>query len=165
MYAVSAHNTAKGYRQIVQDNGIDLRRKPNISEEMRADPIGYANGRWRRLKAAEAREMRRAASEEAAERAARYKAGVPYRITLAEIERRICKATRVSRAEIHSSRRSMRVVLARQAFMYWARRLTSRSLPEIGRFVGGRDHTTVLHASRVYPDKRAERGRTLRRFA
>ena len=55
---------------------------------------------------------------------------------------------RVSRADIISERRHRVVVLPRQVGMYLAYRLTGRSLPEIGRRFGGRDHTTVMHAIR-----------------
>jgi chromosomal replication initiator protein len=47
-----------------------------------------------------------------------------------------------------SSRRTANVVRPRQVAMYLAKTLTLRSLPEIGRRFGGRDHTTVLHAVR-----------------
>jgi chromosomal replication initiator protein len=47
-----------------------------------------------------------------------------------------------------SSRRTANVVRPRQVAMYLAKQLTLRSLPEIGRRFGGRDHTTVLHAVR-----------------
>lgn len=52
----------------------------------------------------------------------------------------------VSRNEIRSNSRVAHVVRARQIAMYLARILTDRSLPEIGRRMGGRDHTTVLHS-------------------
>jgi chromosomal replication initiator protein len=54
----------------------------------------------------------------------------------------------VSRADILSSRRTAVVVKPRQVAMFLAKTLTMRSLPEIGRRFGGRDHTTVLHAVR-----------------
>ena len=54
----------------------------------------------------------------------------------------------VSRADLLSSRRTANVVRPRQVAMYLAKTLTLRSLPEIGRRFGGRDHTTVLHAVR-----------------
>ena len=49
-------------------------------------------------------------------------------------------------ADMHSARRSRSVARPRQVAMYLAKQLTSRSLPEIGRKFGGRDHTTVMHA-------------------
>ena len=51
-------------------------------------------------------------------------------------------------ADLLSSRRTANVVRPRQIAMYLAKMLTPRSLPEIGRRFGGRDHTTVLHAVR-----------------
>lgn len=54
----------------------------------------------------------------------------------------------MSRGDILSQRRHRSVVWPRQIGMYLAKQLTSRSLPEIGRRFGNRDHTTVLHAIR-----------------
>ena len=54
----------------------------------------------------------------------------------------------MSRGDLLSSRRTANVVRPRQVAMYLAKTLTLRSLPEIGRRFGGRDHTTVLHAVR-----------------
>jgi chromosomal replication initiator protein len=51
-------------------------------------------------------------------------------------------------SDLQSKRRSQSVAMPRQVCMYLARRVTSRSLEEIGAFFGGRDHTTVLHAER-----------------
>ena len=47
---------------------------------------------------------------------------------------------------MHSARRARAVARPRQVAMYLAKQLTTRSLPEIGRKFGGRDHTTVMHA-------------------
>ena len=47
---------------------------------------------------------------------------------------------------MHSARRARSVARPRQVAMYLAKQLTARSLPEIGRKFGGRDHTTVMHA-------------------
>jgi chromosomal replication initiator protein len=54
--------------------------------------------------------------------------------------------TRLS--DLQSKRRSQSIAVPRQVCMYLARRLTNRSLEEIGAFFGGRDHTTVLYAER-----------------
>jgi hypothetical protein len=54
----------------------------------------------------------------------------------------------VSRIDILSARRTHNAVRPRQIAMYLARTLTKRTLPEIGRRFGGRDHTTVMHAVR-----------------
>ena len=60
----------------------------------------------------------------------------------------VARHYKVPRNELLSSRRSRDVVRPRQIAMYLAKSLTSRSLPEIGRRFGGRDHTTVLHSVR-----------------
>jgi chromosomal replication initiation ATPase DnaA len=60
----------------------------------------------------------------------------------------VCLHFGVSRIDVLSDRRTADIVRPRQIAMYLAKRLTLRSLPEIGRRFGGRDHTTVLHAVR-----------------
>ena len=60
-------------------------------------------------------------------------------------DRRVLQARR---EDFHSPQRARRVARPRQVAMYLSRKLTTRSLPEIGRRFGGRDHTTVLHACR-----------------
>jgi chromosomal replication initiator protein len=60
----------------------------------------------------------------------------------------VARQYNVSRSDLLSSRRTATVVRPRQVAMYLAKTLTLRSLPEIGRRFGGRDHTTVLHAVR-----------------
>jgi chromosomal replication initiator protein len=72
----------------------------------------------------------------------------PKRIKIEEIQRIVARQYNVSRADLLSSRRTANVVRPRQVAMYLAKQLTLRSLPEIGRRFGGRDHTTVLHAVR-----------------
>jgi chromosomal replication initiator protein len=72
----------------------------------------------------------------------------PRRIRVEDILRVVSKHYGVSRADLLSSRRTANVVRPRQIAMYLAKTLTLRSLPEIGRRFGGRDHTTVLHAVR-----------------
>jgi chromosomal replication initiator protein len=70
------------------------------------------------------------------------------RIKIEDIQRVVARQYNVSRADLLSSRRTANVVRPRQVAMYLAKTLTLRSLPEIGRRFGGRDHTTVLHAVR-----------------
>src|SRR5438552_8375815 len=72
----------------------------------------------------------------------------PKRIKIEEIQRIVARQYNVSRADLLSSRRTANVVKPRQIAMFLAKTLTLRSLPEIGRRFGGRDHTTVLHAVR-----------------
>jgi len=72
----------------------------------------------------------------------------PRRVKIEDIQRVVARQYNVSRADLLSSRRTANVVRPRQVAMYLAKTLTLRSLPEIGRRFGGRDHTTVLHAVR-----------------
>ena len=72
----------------------------------------------------------------------------PKRVRVDDILRVVAKHYNVSRADLLSQRRTATVVKPRQIAMYLAKTLTLRSLPEIGRRFGGRDHTTVLHAVR-----------------
>jgi len=72
----------------------------------------------------------------------------PKKVKIEEIQRIVARHYNVSRGDLLSSRRTANVVRPRQVAMYLAKTLTLRSLPEIGRRFGGRDHTTVLHAVR-----------------
>ncbi len=68
------------------------------------------------------------------------------RVTIEEIQKRVAEHFNIRMADMHSARRARAVARPRQVAMYLAKQLTSRSLPEIGRKFGGRDHTTVMHA-------------------
>jgi chromosomal replication initiator protein len=70
------------------------------------------------------------------------------RVRIEDILKIVSRHFKVPRNDLLSSRRSRDVVRPRQIAMYLAKALTSRSLPEIGRRFGGRDHTTVLHSVR-----------------
>ncbi len=66
--------------------------------------------------------------------------------TIEEIQKRVAEHYNIKVSEMHSARRSRAVARPRQVAMYLSKQLTARSLPEIGRKFGGRDHTTVMHA-------------------
>lgn len=68
--------------------------------------------------------------------------------TVVAIQRVVAKHYNVHRMDLISARRTANIVRPRQVAMYLAKTLTLRSLPEIGRRFGGRDHTTALHAIR-----------------
>lgn len=69
----------------------------------------------------------------------------PERVTMRLIINVVSQRTGISVNEIMSPRRNKRAVEARQIVMYLARKHTSLSLPQIGKQLGGRDHSTVLH--------------------
>jgi chromosomal replication initiator protein len=68
------------------------------------------------------------------------------RVTIEEIQRRVAEHWKIRLTDMASPRRARTVARPRQVAMYLAKQLTSRSLPEIGRKFGDRDHTTVMHA-------------------
>jgi chromosomal replication initiator protein len=77
------------------------------------------------------------------------------RVTIEEIQKRVAEHFNIRVSDMHSARRARSVARPRQVAMYLAKQLTSRSLPEIGRKFGGRDHTTVMHAVRKVDELRA----------
>ncbi|MCS6892137.1 MAG: chromosomal replication initiator protein DnaA [Rhodovarius sp.] len=68
------------------------------------------------------------------------------RISIEDIQRRVAEHYSIRMTDMYSARRARNVARPRQVAMYLAKQLTSRSLPEIGRRFGNRDHTTVMHA-------------------
>jgi chromosomal replication initiator protein len=72
----------------------------------------------------------------------------PKRIKIEDIIKTVSRHYGVSKGDILSQRRHRSVVWPRQIGMYLSKQMTTRSLPEIGRRFGNRDHTTVLHAIR-----------------
>lgn len=68
------------------------------------------------------------------------------RVTIDEIQRKVAEHYTLKLADLLSERRARQVARPRQVAMYLCKKLTPRSLPEIGRKFGGRDHTTVMHA-------------------
>lgn len=87
---------------------------------------------------------------------------VVYQSEYQKIEARAIKLFRVTRADLRSKRRQEALSFARQFVMYWAYRRTTLSCPQIGRLLGKRDHTSILHGKGAYVEKRAAMGRTLR---
>jgi chromosomal replication initiator protein len=77
------------------------------------------------------------------------------RVTIEEIQKRVAEHFNIKVSDMHSARRSRGVARPRQVAMYLSKLLTPRSLPEIGRKFGGRDHTTVMHAVRRVEELRA----------
>ncbi len=68
------------------------------------------------------------------------------RVSIEDIQRRVAEHYAIRMTDMFSARRARNVARPRQVAMYLAKQLTSRSLPEIGRRFGNRDHTTVMHA-------------------
>ncbi len=68
------------------------------------------------------------------------------RITIEDIQKKVAAHYNIKVSDMHSARRSVAIARPRQVAMYLAKKLTTKSLPEIGRKFGGKDHTTVMHA-------------------
>jgi len=77
------------------------------------------------------------------------------KVTIDEIIRKVADHYNLRLNDILSPRRARSVARPRQVAMFLAKRLTSKSLPEIGRRFGGRDHTTVIHAVKKIEELRA----------
>lgn len=75
-------------------------------------------------------------------------AGPAKRVTIDDIQRAVSAHFEVKQLDLISARRAQSIARPRQVAMYLAKRLTTRSLPEIGRKFGNRDHSTVIHAVR-----------------
>lgn len=181
MFAVSASRTMKNARPKHVESDVVVRDLVKIREEKRRE----ASKAFRQAKADEetrSQRERREAIEalrlaeierhtaflaDAQRRRAEYLASIeslqPMRVhTYATIELRAMKVFRLSKRELYSRSRNVRIAFARQFIMYWACRLTLLSMPKIGKMMGGLDHTTVLSGKRVYPLKRERMGRYLR---
>ncbi|MDR1474964.1 MAG: chromosomal replication initiator protein DnaA [Holosporales bacterium] len=68
------------------------------------------------------------------------------KITVEDIQRKVADHYSIRLSDIHSPKRNIHIARPRQVAMYFAKQMTTTSLPEIGRKFGGRDHTTVIHA-------------------
>ena len=73
--------------------------------------------------------------------------GEPAVVSIEKIQELVCDRFGVTLGELTSERRSQNIVYPRQVAMYLSRELTDSSLPKIGKHFGGRDHTTVIHAT------------------
>jgi len=82
--------------------------------------------------------------------------GAEKRITIDDIQKAASEHFGLKQVDLISERRNRSIARPRQAAMWLAKQLTTRSLPDIGRRFGGRDHTTVLHAVRRIEALRAE---------
>ena len=68
------------------------------------------------------------------------------RVSVEDIQKRVAEHYHIKVSDMHSARRSRIIARPRQVAMYLSKKLTAKSLPDIGRRFGGKDHTTVMHA-------------------
>ena len=76
------------------------------------------------------------------------------KVNIEQIQKKVSEHFNVKMSDMSSARRSRTIARPRQIAMYLSKNLTSRSLPEIGRRFGNRDHTTVIHAVRKVEELR-----------
>ena len=81
--------------------------------------------------------------------------GAEKRVTVDDIQKAVAEHYSLRQADLLSERRNRAIARPRQAAMWLAKQLTTRSLPDIGRRFGGRDHTTVIHAVRRIEELKA----------
>ncbi len=81
---------------------------------------------------------------------------VPQKITLATIKRVVCEHYRVTHVDLISARRNKEDMRPRQVAMYLARMHTTLGFPQIGRHMGNRHHTTIMHGVRVTRERMAK---------
>jgi len=79
--------------------------------------------------------------------------GLHREVTIENIQKMICEYFNVKIGELKSKRRTRNIALPRQLAMYLCRQYTSTSFPVIGSKFGGRDHSTVIHASKSIEEK------------
>lgn len=78
------------------------------------------------------------------------------RVTMAEITLRVAEKHGLTVEDLKGQSRIRPIAWPRQEAMYECRMATSNSTTAIGRFLGGRDHTTVMHGVRRHQDRLAE---------
>jgi len=125
---------------------VDDPDNPDPAAKARREAVARAR------RVAELRQARRS-RERAADKALSPRQEAEAARLAGELERirdEVCMARGVSLAELLSPRRGPQAVAARQECMWRMREETTASLPQIGRALGGRDHTTVLHGLRRY---------------
>lgn len=79
--------------------------------------------------------------------------GIHQEVTIENIQKLICEHFNLKLGELKSKRRTKNIALPRQMAMYLCRKHTSTSFPTIGNKFGGRDHSTVIHASKTIEEK------------
>ncbi len=77
------------------------------------------------------------------------------KVTVEEIQRKVCEHFNIRLSDLLGPKRVRTIARPRQVAMWLAKRMTTRSLPEIGRRFGGRDHTTVMHGVRRIEELKA----------
>ena len=138
--------------------GIEGRARPEILQFLAdrfPDSVRELEGGLNTLVARAGERLARLTLEEAQAILRPHLAKGEKRITVDDIQKATAEHFGLKQADLLSERRTRAVARPRQAAMYLAKQMTTRSLPDIGRRFGGRDHTTVLHAVRRIEELKA----------
>lgn len=141
-HALSIKTRLRNPPNAVPDFGIDLKRKAKPIQQLVAEPNDVFGPIL--------------PSEEELAFGPKVHPAPPPASRIEQIQRAVVKRYGITRMELLSSRRTNQVVRPRQIAMYLCKMMTPRSLPEIGRRFGGKDHTTVLHAVRKIEARRSQ---------
>jgi chromosomal replication initiator protein len=138
--------------------GVDGRARPEVLQLLAdrfTDSVRELEGGLNTLVARAGERLAKLSLEDATTILRPHLRGGEKRITVDDIQKAVSEHFGLKQADLLSERRTRAVARPRQAAMYLAKQLTTRSLPDIGRRFGGRDHTTVLHAVRRIEELRA----------
>jgi chromosomal replication initiator protein len=139
------HNKADAARAEHGDLPMDERVLPFLAEKITSN-VRELEGAFNRLVAHAVFVNRKIDLDSARDLLSDLLRASERRVTVEEIQRHVCEHYNLRKSDLLSDRRSRAIARPRQVAMYLAKHLTTRSLPDIGRRFGGRDHTTVMHA-------------------
>ena len=125
-------------RNAVADQGIDLKRKPELMVVAEVPPAALPLGIGTPLPSYELTYALTPTEPPP----------VSSPLSVRTIQRAVCQHYGVTFVDLMSNRRTRALALPRQVAVWLCRKLTTHSLPAIGQQFGGRDHTTMLHAAR-----------------
>jgi len=145
--------------QLSRELGIEGRVRPDVLQFLAdrfPDSVRELEGGLNTLVARAGERLSKLSLDEAQSFLRPHLAKGEKRITVDDIQKAAAEHFGLKQADLLSERRTRAVARPRQAAMYLAKQLTTRSLPDIGRRFGGRDHTTVLHAVRRIEELKAQ---------
>lgn len=144
--------------EVAREQTPDLKVDPRLLEFLAhriASDVRTLEGALKRLFAYASISNRPATIEMAQRELADLLRRTDRRVSIEEIQRKVAEHHSIPLNEMFSARRARAVARPRQIAMYLSKKLTQKSLPEIGRKFGNRDHTTVMHAVKRIDELRA----------
>ncbi|MFN3859012.1 MAG: chromosomal replication initiator protein DnaA [Caulobacter sp.] len=137
--------------QLGRQQGFSVQARPEVLQFLAdrfTDSIRELEGALNTLIARAGEDVRTLSLDEAQTILRPHLRGAEKRVTVDDIQKAVAEHYGLRQADLLSERRNRAIARPRQAAMWLAKQMTTRSLPDIGRRFGGRDHTTVIHAVR-----------------